>query len=332
MRRARATPTGCAVGMLPEPDDRPLSFLTRDAHEWGIPVSRLRSRALLAPAHGLRSFAPANDVVARATVLLPRLGPRQFFSHATAARIWGLPLPTFDDDALHVAAIPPQREPRIPGVVGHRIHVGSGDLTLRQGLPVPSAAQTWAQLGALLCPHGCALPHRTQDRPTARDRARMLHGDDLVIAADHLLNAELVTRDDLVEAITPGARGALSLELAVELARAGVESPKESELRLAIVRGGLPEPAINWTLTTPSGGFVARLDLAYPAYRVAGEYDGRQHASGDQFRRDADRWADIDAQGWTLVRVLSHHLAQPSTGVVARIRRALLAHGWRPTT
>jgi very-short-patch-repair endonuclease len=94
------------------------------------------------------------------------------------------------------------------------------------------------------------------------------------------------------------------------------------------VRAGLPEPELNWTLRSEHGRFVARLDLAYPEYKVCVEYDGRQHAEGAQFLRDADRWADIEAEGWITVRVLSHHLADPR-GVVARVTRALRSRGWR---
>ncbi|MGN7036330.1 DUF559 domain-containing protein [Microbacterium sp. P26] len=68
--------------------------------------------------------------------------------------------------------------------------------------------------------------------------------------------------------------------------------------------------------------------MAYPDYRVAVEYDGRQHAERDQFRRDADRWPAIAAQGWQLIRVVDHHLEAPLRHIVAPVRRALESAGW----
>lgn len=119
-------------------------------------------------------------------------------------------------------------------------------------------------------------------------------------------------------------RGAVSLRRACERIRPGVESPRETAVRLLLIDAGLPEPALNWTLRS-DGFFIARLDMAYPDARVAVEYDGRQHAQPDQFRRDADRWRAIAEAGWVLVRVLSHHLESPERDIIAPVRRALLA-------
>ena len=68
-------------------------------------------------------------------------------------------------------------------------------------------------------------------------------------------------------------RGGL-LKRALTDVRAGVRSPRETLLRLTLQRAGLPEPEINWTLRDARGRAVAELDLAYPRWRVAPEYDG----------------------------------------------------------
>lgn len=176
---------------------------------------------------------------------------------------------------------------------------------MRNGLPIAGVAETWAQLA-----------------PTLRL-------DDLIIAADHLLTHGLTDRAGLTEAASClRRRGAVSLAAAIEEARTGSESPRESETRLTLTRAGLPEPLLNWTLRDRAGRFVARLDLAYPAYRVCVEYDGRHHAEAAQFARDADRWAAIEAEGWTLVRVLSHHFSHPQRDIIERTRRALRSRGW----
>lgn len=253
--------------------------------------------------------APLLGLRERCEALLPRLKPLHFFSHATSAGLWGMPLPARVERSgwLDVGAIPPEREPRRPDVVGHRLRLWVDELTMVGGLPVAHPAETWAQLGSIL-----GL-------------------DALVAVADDLRHRGLADAPALrAAAVRLRRRGAVDLKEAVLLSRDGVESPRETQTRLEIVRGGLPEPLVNWTLRDDRGRFVARLDLSYPRYRVAIEYDGAQHADLVQFTRDADRWDRIRDQSWTLVRVLSHHLADPHAGVVLRTRRALLAAGWCP--
>lgn len=292
------------------PEFRDVAFRTRDAASAGVPRGRLDAADLAAPYPGVRApaGAAASSVLERCALLLPRLEPHQFFCGTTAGVLRGVPLPAWcGREDLHVGALSPAREPRIAGVVGHRFRLSFDDLTLVGGMPVPCAAETFAQLGG------------------------MLSTDDLVCVADHLLTFGAVPLDELRSAAeVPRRRGALALREAVAVARNGAESAQETKTRLILVRAGLPEPELNWELHTSSGRFVARLDMAYPRYRVCVEYDGRQHATGDQFARDADRWTEIESEGWILVRVLAHHLRDSSPGVVRRVAHALRARGWSP--
>ncbi len=305
------------------------AFRVAEARRLGVTASRLRAHDLDTPYPGLRSTTAPTTLAERCLELSVRLHALQFFSHVTAAALTGMPLPWSAPDApLHVGAIPPSREPRLTGVVGHRLRLDPAHLTLMAGVPVPTPAETWGQLGALACPFGCGYTHRHwgTELPTPA-----FHDTDLVAVADWILSAGVADREDLAEAISRvRRRGAVALTRALDLARTGVESPKESETRMILTSGGLPEPEINWVLRDRNGRFVARLDLAYPLYRVAVEYDGRQHASGEQFARDADRWAAISGEEWILIRVLSHHLDTPERRIVAPVRRALVSRGWRP--
>jgi very-short-patch-repair endonuclease len=74
---------------------------------------------------------------------------------------------------------------------------------------------------------------------------------------------------------------------------------------------------------------VAHADLGYEEWRLALEYEGRQHADPEQFGRDIDRYSLMAAGGWLVLRYAARHLARPAT-VVDRARRALLSRGWRP--
>lgn len=307
-----STPAG-EMGRMkrsPLPEElRGRAFVADEARNAGVPSRRLRAKDLARPYAGVRApeAMPIDSTVQRCLAYLPRLTGAQFFCGLTAAELWGFPLPRRSGNLLlHVGAIAPAREPRTPGVIGHRLSLTWDDLTMRGSLPVPHPAEVWAQLGSAL-----GL-------------------DELIVAADHVLHAHLADDDAIRAAIDRvRRRGAVDLREAIAQARAGAESPKETETRLVLVRGGLPEPELNWELRDASGRLLARLDMAYPRHRVAVEYDGRQHAERGQFERDADRWADIEANGWILIRVLAHHLAAPAL-VVTRTRRALLARGWMP--
>ena len=70
-------------------------------------------------------------------------------------------------------------------------------------------------------------------------------------------------------------------------------------------------------------------DLGYPGWKVALEYDGRQHADPGQFGRDIDRYSLMAADGWLVLRFAARHLGGPVV-VVERTRRALISRGWRP--
>ena len=76
----------------------------------------------------------------------------------------------------------------------------------------------------------------------------------------------------------------------------------------------------------PSGRVVAHSDLGWPEWRVAVEYEGRQHADHGQFGRDLDRYSLMAADGWLTVRYGAAHLHRPEV-IVERAARALRSRG-----
>ena len=254
----------------------------------------------------------ATDLLARSREYAPRLRPGQFFSHETALAAYHVPMPEFPyEPRLHVSAHRPAREPRVRGVVGHRLQLREPAWSVTpDGIPIEHPVRAWRQ-AATIWPH-----------------------DALIAAAEHMIHPRngIADFDDLVEEVeTMGDVRRGILHSALASVRGGVESPRETRFRLLLVRAGLPEPVPGWTLTNEHGRFIARLDLAYRRWRVAPEYDGRQHAENTgQFQRDADRWNAIREEGWTLVRVLNHHLEGNGSAAVAMVRRALIAAGWTP--
>lgn len=305
-------------------------FAVAEARARGVSASRLRASDLVAPTRGVRASRAAAppppaeettsqrlerlrvELIERARRFAPALTEDQFFSHDTGLACLGAPLPFTTDDArpLHISARRPAAQPRRKGAVGHRLQARVAARWTADGLPVENPARMWRQVGG------------SWDL------------DDLIAAGDFLVcpRRRLLTLDDLREEVRrAGDVAGRKLERAVAEIRAGAETAEETKLRLLLTRAGLPEPELNWSLATPGGRFVARLDIAYPAYRVAVEHDGRIHAFDErQFARDADRWDDIRGQSWTHVRILSHHMRPDPRIAVHRVTEALISAGWRP--
>jgi len=119
-----------------------------------------------------------------------------------------------------------------------------------------------------------------------------------------------------------GARGSRRLVEVLRLADPLSGSPMETRIRLAVVSGGLPVPL----LQHPVGPYF--LDLAYPAIRLAIEYDGRDHLDPARALRDLDRQAYLTAAGWRVLRFRAAEVYRPVV-VANRVRRELVDHARR---
>jgi len=296
---------------LPEwADGRP--FRVKDANAKGVGLERMRSRDLWVPYRGLRFRGPADaSVLGRCAAYSEAMAPGQFFSHRTAARILGLPLPWHEtpDESLHVCVYRPDRAPRMAGIVGHDVRAEAVRTVTVNGWFVADAVGVFRQLSAEL-----------------RLRDLVALGDAIVSGPSPLATREQLTA---LAAARPSFRGIATVRDAVPLIRRGAESSRESVLRMILVQAGLPEPALNIDVNDAAGRFLGRGDMVYPNWKVLVEYDGEQHRTEQrQYRRDVDRLEGFAASGWQTVRVLNHHLAD-EIAVVRRVRDALIRGGWR---
>ena len=168
-------------------------------------------------------------------------------------------------------------------------------------------------------PYGLA----TSGPRTAFDLGRRGTLESAVAAVDAVLRASRSTVAELraVAELHPGTRGVRLLRQAVDLADPRSESPRESRLRVGLVTAGLPAPTPQWEVADEYGRFVARLDLAWPAVRVAVEYDGDQHRERRHHSRDLVRHNRLRALGWHVLQVDS--LDNPSR-LAAQLRTLLL--------
>jgi very-short-patch-repair endonuclease len=106
-------------------------------------------------------------------------------------------------------------------------------------------------------------------------------------------------------------------------------SRRESWMRYWLLMSDLPAPEPQVAISDRWGRTVVHADLGYEEWKVALEYEGRQHADVDQFGRDIDRYSLMAADGWLVLRFADRHVGGPNA-VVDRTRRALISRGWRP--
>ena len=314
-------------------------FSVSTARLHGVSRGRLRRADLIAPFHGVRlrkdAAGPlthaADDAdpyqrqrtarVAQARIYSARLHAGHFFSHQTAASIWGAPLPLdMDRDGkvidgaelpLHVSASGFVPFPRARGVVGHRTLQSLTAVEMHDGLRVTSPAATWVSLGALPIRDLVALG----DFFCRRWRAG--HG------RRNVGRAPLTTVEELRELLAAGRRrGAARLRAALDLIREDAWSPRESLVRVILVTAGVPEPELNVDVHDDRGRFIACVDLAYPEQRVAIEYMGMLH--GATWAADVERLAALRAAGWTVIEVTAPLLRRPEE-LTRRVSVALRA-------
>ncbi len=115
-------------------------------------------------------------------------------------------------------------------------------------------------------------------------------------------------------------RGIGECRLAIELMRQRVESPQESIVRIdVLMKHGLPEPKINYVVNLENG-HTARLDMAYPQWKIAIEYDGKQHE--ESWEEDNLRRNKLAELGWAIIVVTRADVATPEAQLACAYRIA----------
>ena len=161
--------------------------------------------------------------------------------------------------------------------------------------------------------------------------ATVLSLTDLVIAVDGLYQRRLMTPDHLAGFLHHHrGNGVRKARRALALASPRSESPRETYVRLMIELAGLPPLEVNASFGDDDG-FVARIDLSWPRWKIAVEYDGRQHGlSLAQRERDVERRERMERLGWAFIVVTAAQLARPRH-IVLRVHDVLQARqGWAP--
>lgn len=306
----------------PLPADLGDVFATARARAAGVSASRLRARDLESPHRGVRSTvawraeggdAPEQTLLRRAREYAARMTGHEFFSHVTAAVLWGLPLPysVVADRVVDTCVFSPRRNPEGDDVTTHAVKPGLAHVVDHPvlGYRVTTPASTWAMLAGV-------LPD-LYDVVAVADAAvrEQLHPDD---------PPALATVAQLQSAADAGRRrGIARLREALPLISTRSRSRQETRLRLVLLDAGLPAPRVNFDVVE-AGLWLAQVDLAYPAQRVAIEYEGDHHRTDpEQWYEDIARVERLIAAGWRVIRVTRADLRERPHAVATRVRRAL---------
>ena len=144
---------------------------------------------------------------------------------------------------------------------------------------------------------------------TALDLARRWPLGFAVAAVDALTQAtDLKVADvELLVDRYRGRRGMKAARAALELVDGGAQSPKETWLRLLLLRAGFPRPQTQIVVRNEWGWVEAFLDMGWEDIKVAIEYDGDQHRSSRyQYVKDIRRLEKLEQHfGWIVVRVIA---------------------------
>lgn len=228
------------------------------------------------------------------------LGPHAAASHESGLAVWGVDIGT--RGSVHLTT-------------HHRSPTRVGGITMHRSFEL---GRVWWHAGCrVLSPERCLV-----DAATRRTLA------DLVTAGDWLIRLGHMTVDSFTEFVHEHHfDGIVKARRVAELLVATAESPRESCVRMMLVLAGLPAPTCNASYGD-ADGFVARLDMSYPRWKVAVEYDGMQHGIDlAQRERDVKRRETMERLGWIFIVVTAAQVRNPRD-IVARVHSALVCRGY----
>jgi hypothetical protein len=213
------------------------------------------------------------------------------------ANQWGVDL-AGPDDPVESTASAACRGGAVPGVRLTRRALPDERITQRRGIRTTDALRTALDLASI--------------RPL----------DEAVVALDQFLAPGLV----FMQAVRTAAAGLTGrdcrwIRQVAHLADGLAGSPQETRLRLLLHRSELPLPVAQYSVRN-GPRFVARVDFAWPEYRIALEYEGLWHGEGQQVIADRRRQNALSAASWLVIFVTAADLRDP-TQLMTRLRAAL---------
>jgi hypothetical protein len=224
-------------------------------------------------------------------------------SHRSAAALYGLG--GGRRDIIEVTCLR-WRRTRTPGLVVHETK--ALDMPrLVDGIPTTSAERTLLDLGAV-----CGFKT-------------------VLMAYDRAIKSRLTTwqevRSTLLSLARSGRPGIVKLRTVLSRRSANLdvpESERETLMLESILTWGLPEPVAQFVVLDDGGEFVARVDLAYPWWLIAVEYDSDQeHSDPVAQGRDNRRRLRLMPLGLVVISVRSADLGSGGFEFCAAVRQVI---------
>lgn len=229
------------------------------------------------------------------------LPPGGAIAGLSAAYLWGVDL--LPRAAPVTVAVPSGSRCREPDrMLVQRVRLPTEDLTRFGGLPVTTGLRTAFDLG--------------------RQSSRV----DALIAVDALLHRRVVKLAALAALgeARPGWSGARLLREVLTLTEPLTESPMETRLRLLLHDAGLPRPVAQYEVVDSLGRLVARVDFAYPQWRIGLEYEGDHHRERAQYQQDVARFNALRDRGWLVLRFTADDVLRNPDRTVRQVTSAAL--------
>lgn len=166
---------------------------------------------------------------------------------------------------------------------------------------------------------------------TAFDLACGYPMDRAITAIDALANATGLKPADveLLAQRYPGRRGIRTARDVLGLVDGGAESPRETWLRLLLIRAGYPPPTTQIPIVNEFDVLVAVVDMGWEGLKIAADYEGAHHRTPDKFTKDIRRHDELTDLGWIDVRVTSRDT--PAV-ILHRMAKAWERRGLTPPT
>lgn len=255
---------------------------------------------------GRTKLSPAEArelALARMAAINGKLRTPFWFSHESAALIWGCPLWTPPTATHLIQTVRPSTHSE-PLLTRHFASLPPSDRHERRGVPVTSLDRTVVD---------CLVSLPPLDALVIADGALRFGADREAIAA------RLGARG--------GARGVVGARVVLDHADGRAESAWETALRYIVVGRGLPRPQLQIPIHTRLGWF--RADLGWEEWKLLLEFDGftkySTFAGADPARvlfNEKRRQEAIEEEGWGVIRVTAKDANRPDDVIRRVCRRA----------
>jgi very-short-patch-repair endonuclease len=229
------------------------------------------------------------------------LGARSVLSYLSAADWWELPVA--GDGRIHIT-----RHDRQKWVSTKKVRV-------HRTLLSPQATTTSL---------GLSITTRTE---TLLDCIGWLPIDPAQTLLDRAFQQSWLQRDQIQRRLDsqPGRWGNRQLAYLLRHTRPGAEAESERRLQKLLDAAGITGWTGNFWLNVPGGSF--RLDVAFPAAKIAVEVDGWAfHRTKDRRDRDMVKANALSAAGWRLLTFSWEDVTQRPDYVLATISTLLVTH------